>query len=72
MGARSASLERQHEIAKARLAHCEGVMSEAGVDDTKMRRGTKWRNLRADCRTIARRLNRAREIENFNQTESES
>ena len=72
MGSRSASLERQHELAKDRLAQCESTLTEAGVDAANMRRHPKWRNVRADCRTIARRLNRAREIENFGQTESES
>lgn len=72
MGARSASLERQHEIAKDRLAQCEKTLTEAGVEATSLRRHPKWRSVRADCRTIARRLNRAREIENFTQPESES
>lgn len=65
MGARSASLERQHEIAKNRLTRLESELTDAGVAAAAMRRHARWRNLRADCRTIARRLNRAREIENF-------
>lgn len=72
MGARTASLERQHENARTRLAQCETELTEAGVSSDAMQRHPKWRSLRADCRTIARRLNRAREIENFNGSESES
>ena len=72
MGARTASLERQHEIAKTRLAHCEQELTAAGVDAAGLRRHPRWKSVRADCRAIARRLNRAREIENFGQAESES
>ncbi len=72
MGARTVSLERQHEIAKSRLAQCESALTEAGVEADAMRRHPKWRSVRADCRTIARRLNRAREVEKFDQPKSES
>lgn len=72
MGARTASLERQHEIAKSRLADCEGKLSKAGVDAAGLSRHPAWRSLRADCRAIARRLRRARDIENFGQTDPES
>ena len=72
MGARTSSLERQHEIAKSRLAECEGRLSKAGVDTAGMSRHPAWRSLRADCRAIARRLRRARDIENFSQSDPES
>ena len=72
MGARTASLERQHEIARTRLAHCESELTAAGVDAAAQQRHPRWKSVRADCRTIARRLNRAREVENFGQEESES
>jgi hypothetical protein len=72
MGARTASLERQYENAKSRLAHCESELTAAGVDAAALGRHPRWRSVRADCRAIARRLNRAREIENFGQSAPES
>lgn len=72
MAARTASLERQQAIAGSRLAQIENELKDAGVDADKLRLHPKWRSARADCRTIARRLNRAREIENFGQTDSDS
>lgn len=72
MGARTASLERQYENAKSRLAQCESDLTAAGVDAAGMKRHPGWRSVRADCRAIARRLNRAREIENFGQSDAES
>lgn len=72
MGARTASLERQHEHARTRLAQCESALTEAGVPAEAMQRHPEWRSLRADCRTITRRLNRAREIEKLNESESDA
>ena len=57
MGLSRELLERQLTAAKSKLAVQATKLSAGGIVETAHRRDPIWRNLRAKCRQLARRLN---------------